>query len=293
MAEAQSGRPVREAAGATAETDPASLGLPVTIWTIDRLRLYLEEQTEVLLSPARFRALLHRLGYRWKQPKHDLSALQDQDAQAMMQTVLEWLKNRPPQPTRRNRAFLCGRNDHKPPSAVAALLDQVRQTPAHSRSRFALIPPCLRRLQLAQRAGYPLHLQAQEQRRLHRFPRPAAASHPRLKLILVLDNASYHRSKAVQAALSHWGDRLPLIWLPKYSPFLNPIERFWLHFKQLTVANRLHRSPDDLQITVDQVIANQNTPDHPNRLLFVDNFRLWLSQAAHRVRSSEYGWCRC
>ncbi|MBK8023054.1 MAG: IS630 family transposase [Chloroflexi bacterium] len=98
--------------------------------------------------------------------------------------------------------------------------------------------------------------------------------HPRLKLILVLDNASYHRSKAVQAALSHWGDRLLLIWLPKYSPFLNPIERFWLHFKQLTVANRLHRSPDDLQITVDQVIANQNTPDHPNRLLFVDNFRL-------------------
>lgn len=78
------------------ETDPASLGLPFTIWTIDRLRLYLEEQTEVLLSPARFRALLHRLGYRWKQPKHDLSALQDQDAQAMMQTVLEWLKKPPP-----------------------------------------------------------------------------------------------------------------------------------------------------------------------------------------------------
>ncbi|MBK8024351.1 MAG: helix-turn-helix domain-containing protein [Chloroflexi bacterium] len=48
------------------ETDPASLGPPVTIWTIDRLRLYPEEQTEVLLSPARFRALLHRLGYRWK-----------------------------------------------------------------------------------------------------------------------------------------------------------------------------------------------------------------------------------
>lgn len=78
------------------ETDPASLGLPFTIWTIDRLRLYLEEQTEVLLSPARFRALLHRLGYRWKQPKHDLSALQDQDAQAMMQTVLEWLKKPSP-----------------------------------------------------------------------------------------------------------------------------------------------------------------------------------------------------
>lgn len=83
------------------ETDPASLGLPFTIWTIDRLRLYLEEQTGVLLSPARFRALLHRLGYRWKQPKHDLSALQDQDAQAMMQTVLEWLKK--PSPSTRSQ----------------------------------------------------------------------------------------------------------------------------------------------------------------------------------------------
>ncbi|MBK8024352.1 MAG: transposase [Chloroflexi bacterium] len=113
--------------------------------------------------------------------------------------------------------------------------------------------------------------------------RPSAAPASSSQAHSRSDNASYHRSKAVQAALSHWGDRLLLIWLPKYSPFLNPIERFWLHFKQLTVANRLHRSPDDLQITVDQVIANQNTPDHPNRLLFVDNFRLWLRYCCGEV----------
>lgn len=61
-------------------TDPAALGLPFTIWTIQRLRLYLAEQTDILLSNTRFRSLLSRLGYRWKQPKHDLSHLQDTSA---------------------------------------------------------------------------------------------------------------------------------------------------------------------------------------------------------------------
>ncbi len=100
------------------------------------------------------------------------------------------------------------------------------------------------------------------------------AEHPRQHLILVMDNASYHHSKAVRAALSLYEDRLLVIWLPKYSPFLNPIERFWLHFKQLAVANRLHRSLKELQHSVDEVMQQQNTLRHPNRLLLPNKFRL-------------------
>jgi len=96
----------------------------------------------------------------------------------------------------------------------------------------------------------------------------------RQKVILVMDNASYHHSKTTQAALSLLEDRLMVIWLPKYSPFLNPIERFWLHFKQLAVANRLHRSLDALDRTVTEVMSNQNTLGHPNRLRLLDKFRL-------------------
>jgi transposase len=98
--------------------------------------------------------------------------------------------------------------------------------------------------------------------------------YPRQHLILVMDNASYHHSKTVRAALSLLEDRLLVIWLPKYSPFLNPIERFWLHFKQLAVANRLHRSLEALDQTVSQVMADQNTFNHPNRLRLLDKFRL-------------------
>lgn len=74
------------------ETEPASLGLPYTVWTINRLRLYLAEQTSILLSYTRFRALLAKLDYRWKQPKHDLGHLQDPTAQESMRELLDWLK---------------------------------------------------------------------------------------------------------------------------------------------------------------------------------------------------------
>ncbi len=99
------------------------------------------------------------------------------------------------------------------------------------------------------------------------------SEHPDDTLILVMDNASYHRSKAVQAALSLFEERLQVFWLPKYSPFLNLIERFWLHFKQLTVANRLHHSLDELARTAHNIMAQQNTIGHPNQLRLLDNFR--------------------
>lgn len=95
---ARSGRPLKADEAYIArlhkllERDPRDLDLPYTIWTINRLRLYLAEETDILLSYTRFRSLLSRLGYRWKQPKHDLRHLQDASAQETAAEVLDWLK---------------------------------------------------------------------------------------------------------------------------------------------------------------------------------------------------------
>jgi transposase len=99
---ARSGRPGKADKGYIAqleqllETDPQTVGLPFTIWTINRLRLYLAEQTNILLSYSRFRALLTKLDYRWKQPKHDLAHLQDQNAKETVREILDWLKKTSP-----------------------------------------------------------------------------------------------------------------------------------------------------------------------------------------------------
>lgn len=92
------------------QTDPQQLGLAYHIWTLNKLRLYLHQQTGILLSYSRFRALVRKRGYVWRQPKHDLSALQDPNVQQVAQQVLDWLKKRPPLPRGRLPTPLPGRN---------------------------------------------------------------------------------------------------------------------------------------------------------------------------------------
>ena len=47
-------------------SDPQQLAYH--IWTLNKLRLYLHQQTGILLSYTRFRALLSKLNYVWRSP---------------------------------------------------------------------------------------------------------------------------------------------------------------------------------------------------------------------------------
>lgn len=64
-----------------------------------------------------------------------------------------------------------------------------------------------------------------------------AARQPTGKIHLILDNASYHHSKAVKAWLKRHR-RFKLHFLPPYSPNLNLIERLWRFFHQQVTWNR-------------------------------------------------------
>ena len=55
--------------------------------------------------------------------------------------------------------------------------------------------------------------------------------------IVILDNARFHRQKAVQRILKRVGCRA--LFLPPYSPDLNPIENQWHSFKTRVCTNRL------------------------------------------------------
>jgi transposase len=92
--------------------------------------------------------------------------------------------------------------------------------------------------------------------------------YPNSEVVLVLDNAPYHRSQMVAAALSLFEHRLQVFWLPPYCPILNMIERFWRHMKDLATANCLFKTVSDLLHSIEQVLDAQNTPGHPLRLLF-------------------------
>ena len=126
----KSGRPAKADANYLNEVeraldaDPRDLGYAFSVWTINKLRKHLAKQTGILLSYTRFRALLSKHDYVYRQPKHDRSDLQDDEAKAAAEELLDWLKKVPRR--RYLRPPLCGRNERKSASDPTPLLDETR-----------------------------------------------------------------------------------------------------------------------------------------------------------------------
>lgn len=74
---------------------PVAAGYEFAIWTIERLRQHLLNQTGIDLSGERLRVLLTEMGYVYRRPKHDLTTLQNAAARAEAETLLAGLKNAP------------------------------------------------------------------------------------------------------------------------------------------------------------------------------------------------------
>lgn len=96
--------------------------------------------------------------------------------------------------------------------------------------------------------------------------------YPHETLVIVMDNASFHHSYAVQAALTFFEDRVLILWLPPYSPDMNPIERFWKHLKANACANYLYSSLQQLLDNIHHVIDSHNHFDPDFHISFSNNF---------------------
>lgn len=74
------------------EEAPSRYGYGFGVWTVDRLREHLRQQTAIRLSNRRFRALMKALGYVYRRPKHDLTSLQEAEEKARTTELVNWLK---------------------------------------------------------------------------------------------------------------------------------------------------------------------------------------------------------
>jgi transposase len=75
-------------------------------------------------------------------------------------------------------------------------------------------------------------------------------------IYVILDNAKYHFSKAVQEWLK--GSRIKLIFLPAYSPELNLIERLWKIFKKQVMYNKYYKTFEAFKIGCFNFFKNQH-----------------------------------
>lgn len=98
----RSGRPpladaaYRAKVAAMLETDPTTLGYGFTCWTIQRLIAHLAKETGIQVSVNTMRSVLDSQDYVCRRPKHDLKPLQDAEARATAQGLLDDLKKKRP-----------------------------------------------------------------------------------------------------------------------------------------------------------------------------------------------------
>lgn len=93
-------------------------------------------------------------------------------------------------------------------------------------------------------------------------------------LVLVLDNAAYHKTPALRSWFAEHRDRVIPFWLPTYSPHLNLIERVWRFIKQKLACHRFWNNLDGLAAAAQQVCtairATFAAPTYPHITLCQD-----------------------
>ncbi len=102
------------------------------------------------------------------------------------------------------------------------------------------------------------------------FPDAFALFNPAELKIMVLDNGAFHKAKTLSIP-----ENIVLIFLPPYSPELNPAENIWAKFKR-DFTNRLFKTLDDLdgyictlanRLTKEEVYSTCRFP-----YIFLDSF---------------------
>ena len=78
------------------------------------------------------------------------------------------------------------------------------------------------------------------------------------RLVLVMDNASYHKTKAVQDLLAKHKDRAQVFWLPKYSPELNYMDALWGYIKRTALNNHFFGNTQSLEKAIHRSFRSLN-----------------------------------
>jgi len=91
------------------------------------------------------------------------------------------------------------------------------------------------------------------------------------KIIVVADNVRYHHAKLLKVWLSD-RPKLELLYLPPYSPELNPIERAWWYMRKKITHNRYVKSFDERIIAFWKMFSHFQKPNEELKQICAINY---------------------
>lgn len=84
---------------------------------------------------------------------------------------------------------------------------------------------------------------------LNVFLQEFSRNYPNEQILLVMDGAGWHKSKKLEVP-----HNIKIVYLPPYSPELNPVERLWAYVKSRTIRNKVYTTLAALQKVVGNFI---------------------------------------
>lgn len=93
---------------------------------------------------------------------------------------------------------------------------------------------------------------------------------PKELKIIILDNGAFHKAKRLKIP-----PNIALLFLPPYSPELNPAEKIWRYLKDriaMKIYKQLSDLQDDLQCIVQQQLSNHRVQSITNNPFYENHF---------------------
>jgi transposase len=256
---------------------PASdYGYETDFWTTRRLIQVIRSEFGVILSKQTVMRRLHEAGLSYQKPEREYFELSEEERQ-------EWVRGEVPKiraAVQKYRAILYFQDEAN--VSLTALLAKTwaprgrtpKQAVTGKRGGVAAMSAITGRGQLI----FRLHEKRIASPEVIDFLAQMLHHHPHRHLVVVMDQAPPHVSKATRAFINSQR-RLHVFHLPKYSPDWNPDEKVWNHLKHQELKGHQARTKAELsQLTKRKLRAMSRNPE----LLRGIFFRCCVAEMLHR-----------
>jgi len=81
------------------------------------------------------------------------------------------------------------------------------------------------------------------------------------KVYMVVDNVRFHHAKRLKPILERYKHRIELLYLPAYSPDLNPMERIWWYMRKKITHNRGIKTLEERIADFDKLFKELESPN--------------------------------
>jgi transposase len=204
-------------------------------WTLAILAAWIERRFGQSFTEKGVSKLLTRLGFSYSKATYTLARANPAEQRTFREITLPALKEQ----------VMQGKTDHllfEDESMIRAYLalqynwflkGQQRKIPTYGRHEGAKLLAVIN-----YETGRVTHQEVEEcdTAAFQRFLERVLEEYPTGKIVMVLDNARIHHANQLQPFLQKQ-ERLKLVFLPKYSPQLNPVEGLWKWLKHDVVNN--------------------------------------------------------